>query len=338
MIDVVERCRQVRVEHPLTLGPAALERRVDRLDRVVTAASRSEPVRARLEPCLPLRFQRVSDPGLLHPVPQHRYPQWPLLPIRFRDVDPLDRRAATAPRVGGGPPPMPPCPTRSTRPRRRCPRSCGQRWLRHPPNADQRVRPAPQHQLLQAADPLKVPGLRRLEDPLPQPPNVILNRRQSRSRPNRSSSSPVRSPHRCPTCPRLKRRHHVSPKAHLAHVSTPFGSAQTRYPASYPTRRLEETAFASRFPAAFRPPALASWAILFPPGFGLPHGRPTGPARPGPGRGFHVPHAQDPAGEGAALSRGGGVHAAGKCPPAAACRFSAASPAPRYHPSTRGSS
>jgi hypothetical protein len=39
--------------------------------------------------------------------------------------------------------------------------------LGHPRNADQRVRQAAQHQLLQIADPFAVPSLRRLEDPLP---------------------------------------------------------------------------------------------------------------------------------------------------------------------------
>lgn len=73
----------------------------------------------------------------------------------------------------------------------------------------------------------------------------------------------------------------------------------SRYPASYPSRPPKEAARTARFPAAFRPPALASWAILFPPQeFGLPHGRLT-ELLPGPERGFHVPHAQDPAGEGA---------------------------------------
>src|SRR5713101_5299086 len=42
--------------------------------------------------------------------------------------------------------------------------------LRHLPHADQRVRPAPQHQLLQVPDLGPVLLLRRLEDPLPQPP------------------------------------------------------------------------------------------------------------------------------------------------------------------------
>src|SRR5437588_58575 len=46
--------------------------------------------------------------------------------------------------------------------------------LRHLPHAEQRVAPASQHQLLQIADPFQVPVPRRLEDPLPQPPYVVL--------------------------------------------------------------------------------------------------------------------------------------------------------------------
>src|SRR5438046_10149360 len=46
--------------------------------------------------------------------------------------------------------------------------------LRHLPHADQRVRPAPQHQLLQVPDLRPVLLPRRLEDPLPQPPYVLL--------------------------------------------------------------------------------------------------------------------------------------------------------------------
>ena len=63
-----------------------------------------------------------------------------------------------------------------------------------------------------------------------------------------------------------------------------------------------------RFPAAFRPPAFASRAILFPPGssafltVGLPDAIDAGP-----GRGFHVPHARDPAGVGALCTPGTAV-------------------------------
>ena len=75
--------------------------------------------------------------------------------------------------------------------------------LRHLPHADQRVRPAPQHQLLQVPDLRPVLLLRRLEDPLPQPPYVLLapaGTSQSTARPSppgpslQGSSSPSPAP------------------------------------------------------------------------------------------------------------------------------------------------
>ena len=100
-------------------------------------------------------------------------------------------------------------------------------------------------------------------------------------RPSRWSRPPVRSPRRrhpsgrastvvsswCPTCPSVPVSSVIgSSQAHLAHVSTLSG------PGSGPVSgRLSGTTgggadHLSRFPAAFRPPAFASWAILFPPG------------------------------------------------------------------------
>jgi len=57
----------------------------------------------------------------------------------------------------------------------------------------------------------------------------------------------------------------------------------------------------SRFPVAFRPAGVRFLGILFPLGLGFPYGRLTGMPwrRPGPWRGFHVPHAPDTAGVGA---------------------------------------
>src|SRR5918993_4626845 len=46
--------------------------------------------------------------------------------------------------------------------------------LRRLPHAQQRVAPAPQHQLLQVPELAQVPIPRRREDPLPQPPYVFL--------------------------------------------------------------------------------------------------------------------------------------------------------------------
>lgn len=109
-----------------------------------------------------------------------------------------------------------------------------------------------------------------------------------------------------------------------------MGPRIARYPASYPIPPPEgERHYAARFPAAFRPPALASWAILFPPGV-----RPSSRSvhrtiRSGPGRGFHVPHAQDPAGVGAATYPGAAVFTrpvrCSRSPPAASHR-------PALHP------
>ena len=64
----------------------------------------------------------------------------------------------------------------------------------------------------------------------------------------------------------------------------------------------------SRFPAAFRPPAFASWVILRPLGnsafltVGLPAGQPAGPQR-----GCRVAHEQDATGQGAPLTPGTAV-------------------------------
>ena len=171
---------------------------------------------------------------------------------------------------------------------RRSPPSCGQRCARvDPPHADQRVRPAPQHQLLQVADPFRSPVLRRREDPLPQPPYVVLDRRQSIGVPVQGSSSGPfttgrrRHRERLPVIvsnlPFGSGASTIVVKGSPGPRQRPFGPGhQARYPASYPGRPAEEPATSSRFPAAFRPPAFASWASCSRPGLGLPHGRLTG--------------------------------------------------------------
>jgi hypothetical protein len=59
------------------------------------------------------------------------------------------------------------------------------------------------------------------------------------------------------------------------------------------------------FPAAFRPPAFASWASCSRRGFRSPHGRPTGSAWTW--RGCHVPHIRVTAGLGALFTPGPSV-------------------------------
>src|SRR6266536_3557987 len=71
MVDLVERARQVRVQSPHPPGPRAAADVEDGLDRVMAAAARPEPIRARFEPGLPLGFQRVTDPSLVTAVRDH---------------------------------------------------------------------------------------------------------------------------------------------------------------------------------------------------------------------------------------------------------------------------
>nr|WP_244604187.1 site-specific integrase [Mycobacterium attenuatum] len=124
----------------------------------------------------------------------------------------------------------------------------------------------------------------------------------------------------------------ASPKAHLAHVSaTCKARAIPRYPASYPSRPLK-----------------GRYARL---GFLLPFGHRRwllGPScsrhrssvfltvdsprhLPGPGRGFHVPHAQDSVGEGAAYIPGAAVFTRPtKCPGSPPAASQRPAPAPRH--------
>jgi hypothetical protein len=63
MVDFVERRGQVGIERPHALGQQPRAYVVDRIDRVMAAAARPEPVRSGLEPGLPLRLQRVTYAG-----------------------------------------------------------------------------------------------------------------------------------------------------------------------------------------------------------------------------------------------------------------------------------
>src|SRR5258707_9457887 len=68
--DLVDRARQVRVKnpHPRGLPAQGLEQR---LDRIMAAAARPEPIRPGLEPGLPLGLQRVAHPALMAAVGEH---------------------------------------------------------------------------------------------------------------------------------------------------------------------------------------------------------------------------------------------------------------------------
>ena len=97
MVDPVERRGQVGVEDPQPLGVRDAERAEQGLDRVLTAATRPKPIRARFEPGLPLGLQRVADPCLVAPVHDHRDAEGALFPIGLRDVHPLDRQGCQEP-------------------------------------------------------------------------------------------------------------------------------------------------------------------------------------------------------------------------------------------------
>src|SRR5215470_2797875 len=84
------------------------------------------------------------------------------------------------------------------------------------------------------------------------------------------------------TCPRVR----AVPALGLQRLTGPrqhaFASRTGGYPASYTRRPAEEPATSPRFPAAFRPPALASWASLPARELRPPYDRPT--CRPVPRR------------------------------------------------------
>lgn len=79
-----------------------------------------------------------------------------------------------------------------------------------------------------------------------------------------------------------------------------------------PQRSTERRSSCRGFPAAFRPPALASWTSCPAGGFRPSHDRPTG-QEPGPRRGFHVPHTRYTTGLGALFTpRPRGAHLASR--------------------------
>ena len=251
---------------------SALQRPVDRLDRVVTATSGPEPVRSRLEPGLPLRLQRVGDPGLLHPVDDHRNAERTLLPVRLRDVHPLDRSGLPGRRV-------PVQIHRQRRPVREVNATS--------PSTPAVLRPAlscvTRRTLTSVFDRLRSISFCRLRTRLRSPScdalKILCRSRRTSSSTGRQSiasqsrSSSSRSVHATDavsnvsvSVQRLSSRRLLS-KAHLAHVSTLSGPGTRPVSGQLSeTRRWRRRPCWSRFPVAFRPPAFASWAILFPPG------------------------------------------------------------------------
>ena len=164
-----------------------------------------------------------------------------------------------------------------------------------------------QHQLLKIADLLQTPCLRGHEDPLPQPPYVLLNRPPPHSIPvNKVVLGSVHHDRGVQLAPSVPASSLIGLRKLTRPASAPF---QVKAPTSIrPVMReplTKEPASGSRFPAAFRLPAFASRVILPPLGnsafltVGLPSNDSLGPQRD-----CHVPHETDTTGMGVLCTPG----------------------------------
>ena len=294
MVDSVERRGQVRVQNPQPFRVLAAHRVEQGLDRVLAASTRPKPIRFGFEPGLPFGFQCVTHPRLMAPVHDHGNAEWALFPVGLRYVHPLDRQGLPggdglvhAHRhlhpAGGSQRDLPVHPGGHA----------ASIALGHLAHADQRVRPGPQHHLLQGPDLGPVLLLRRLEDPSPQPPYIGLRGRASRWRPSRGPRPRVRSRsgrpspplgwrRSIPSCVQLVLRFRRSLALVLQRLTCPRQQPFRVRPTGPVSGQLsigghlEGWPYRPWFPVAFRPPAFASWASCSRREFGSPYGRPTG--------------------------------------------------------------
>jgi len=152
---------------------------------------------------------------------------------------------------------------------------------------------------------------------------------------------PVRSP-RCSTCPSVPASAPASLQRLTCPRQRPCGHEhQARYPASYASIFREETRpCGARFPAAFQPPAFASWAPCPARGFRPSYDRPTAaPAHTractaDPGEVYTFRTHETQTGRALSLPRGQRCSPAVAASAAVACRLAAAVPAtPATQPS-----
>ena len=238
---------------------------MDGHDRVMAAPAGPEAIRPRLEPGLPLRFQRGRRQGLKHPVSDHRNPGRAAAPVALGHIHPLD---------GQGPPPgravLQPgrhigfllagehdAPVDPGRP-------AASADLRHPPHAHQSVTAGTEHQLLQIADPGKVPGLRCREDPPPQTPYVFLSLAPVHTVPVQASV--LGSVHQIGVqlVPRSGRPDDLVSAGSPDPRQHPFRPGHQPLSGQLCGTTGGGASIRSRFPAAFRPPAFASRVFLRP--------------------------------------------------------------------------
>ena len=302
--DLVERACQVSIKNPHPPG-FPVQGVKQGFYRVVAAAARPEPIRSGLEPGLPLGLQRITYPCLMAPIRNNRNSERPhfCLITGFRDIHPPDRgRLMRADRGVHPHRHLGPC-LAGQRDQPIDPRGLAARIaLRDLAHAYQRVMPAAQHQLLQVHGRGHVPFLHRLEDPAAQPPYLLLVAPPVHTLPGvtieTGAGPPVRSP-RCPTCPSVPAFALASPQRLTCPRQRPFGPGHRPgiRPVIRGAIREEFPVLRPRFPAAFRPPAFASWAPCPAREFSPPYGRLTAPPAhtrawdADPWHGFHVPHA-----------------------------------------------
>ena len=90
VVDSVECRCQIRIEHPTAGGVGTPRHMKDGLDGVVAATAGTKPIGSRLEPGLPLGFQRADHLRLAHTVDDHGNAERALFSVRLRDVHTLD--------------------------------------------------------------------------------------------------------------------------------------------------------------------------------------------------------------------------------------------------------
>jgi hypothetical protein len=143
--------------------------------------------------------------------------------------------------------------------------------LRDLPYAHERVRPAPQHHLLQVPDPGPVTILRRREDPASYPPYVVLVEWPVDGLPVEDGVLGSVHRHGCLTCPSVPvgsmlRRHRLTRHTSACFHSRAPGPVSSQL---YERRPVEDRSQRFRFPVAFQLPAFASWASCSRSGIGL---------------------------------------------------------------------
>ena len=156
--------------------------------------------------------------------------------------------------------------------------------LRDLPHADQRVRPGPQHHLLQGPDLGQILFLGRLEDPAPQPPYVVLVQPPVNGVPLQGHVLGSVHRHGRLTCPSVPAYPALRLKGSPATRQPAFAAGhQARYPAGYTdSTRLEDRYSAPAFPLPFGRRRSLLGRPVPARGLGSPYGRLTGGAQAAP--------------------------------------------------------